>query len=163
MTDFKNKNITIAVVSGLLLLLAIGGFYYKNSVKPESVKNPEKTTSVRTISLSGAKLKVQIADTEEVQIQGLSGRASLKPFDGMLFVFSTPDFYEIWMKDMKFPLDIIWFDQNGIVTYFKTGATPESYPQTFSSPEKSLYVLETEVGFVEKRNLKIGDKIIFEN
>ena len=30
----------------------------------------------------------------------------------MLFIFSQPDFYPFWMKDMKFPIDIIWLDEN---------------------------------------------------
>ena len=42
--------------------------------------------------------------------QGLSGRASLPTDHGMLFVFSKSDIYEFWMKDMKFPLDIIWIN-----------------------------------------------------
>ena len=77
----------------------------------------------------------------------------------MLFVFDHPAQYPFWMKDMNFPIDIIWIDENLKVIFIKKNAVPESYPEVFTSPQNSKYVLEVVAGFSDKYNIKIGDKV----
>ncbi len=105
-------------------------------------------------------IELLIADTPEKQIQGLSGLAVLHPTQGMLFVFGASDYHQIWMKDMLFPLDILWMDQDFKIVDIKHAATPESYPEIFTPHEKSDYVLELNAGFTEKNNIKIGDVFV---
>lgn len=102
---------------------------------------------------------VEIASGPEAQARGLSGRESLDEDRGMLFDFDKPDIYYFWMKDMNFPIDIIWFDENRKIIYIEKNATPESYPQSFGSDQNAKYVLEVVSGFTEKYNLKVGDTI----
>jgi uncharacterized membrane protein (UPF0127 family) len=98
--------------------------------------------------------------TEATQERGLSGRDSLPPNTGMLFVFKEPAAYQFWMKDMKFPIDIIWFAADQTITYIKQNATPDSYPTIFEPPYLSLYVLEVPAGFAEAHGLNIGDQAV---
>ena len=111
----------------------------------------------RTISL--ADISFDIAQTSAEREQGLSGREGLTATSGMLFIFETPGRHSFWMKDMKFPIDIIWLDENFVITYIKSGATPESYPETFESKADSLYAIELKAGEAERRNLKVGTKV----
>jgi len=60
-------------------------------------------------------LRLEIADTDATRVQGLSGRDSLDSDAGMLFVFDAPSIYPFWMKEMKFPLDMIWIDGGKVV------------------------------------------------
>src|SRR3989344_8940875 len=51
---------------------------------------------------------IEIADTQEKQKKGLSGRDNLPEDSGMLFVFKEEGHHQFWMKDMNFSIDIIW-------------------------------------------------------
>ncbi len=130
---------------------------------------PQKRTSsvIKSVSLAGQTINVQVASTSLQQEQGLSGRTGLKENEGLLFVFSKPDTYRFWMKDMLFPIDIIWLDPyDGInfgarVVYIKKDARPELFPETYGPKDSAQYVLEVVSGFSDKNNLKVGDKVEF--
>jgi uncharacterized membrane protein (UPF0127 family) len=107
---------------------------------------------------NGTLIDAEIADTPEAQAQGLSGRTSLN--GGMLFVFDRPDKYGIWMKDMNFPIDIIWLDENKKIVTIQENATPESYPsKTFFPSSSSLYVLELNSGTVRDEAISAGQSM----
>jgi len=83
------------------------------------------------VHIAGQDIKVDLALTEAQREQGLSGRQSLNENEGMLFVFDSPGNYPFWMKDMNFPIDIIWLSEDGSVIYIKKNALPESYPEAY--------------------------------
>jgi hypothetical protein len=116
---------------------------------------------IQHVKIAGVTLKVDLALTSEAQEQGLSGRSGLKEDQGMLFVFDHMDKYPFWMKDMNFPIDIIWIGEDLRVVYIKKSALPESYPETFTPNQNAKYVLEVMSSFSEKNNLKVGDKVEF--
>lgn len=120
-----------------------------------------QTNNIQYVKIAGQVLKVDLALTPRAQEQGLSGRSGLKENEGMLFVFDTPGQYSFWMKDMNFPIDMIWFDKNLRVVYIKKNAEPDSYPDTFAPATDAKYVLEVSSGFSEKNNLKEGDSAQF--
>lgn len=92
--------------------------------------------------------------------RGLSGHAPLLPNEGMLFQFDTPAKRGFWMKDMLFPIDIIWLDRNLEVLSFFEHLTPDSYPTSYESPDTMLYALEVESGFVARRGIAAGDQAL---
>ncbi len=110
------------------------------------------------MKIGGRVISVELAKTMAEQILGLSGRESLAPDTGMLFVFAAPGKYGFWMKDMKFPIDMIWLAPDLSVVYIKENATPSSYPETFSPGADAKYVLEVNSGFSAQAGIKIGDK-----
>ena len=60
-------------------------------------------------------LRLVIADTEEERVAGLRGRSGdLGPYDGMLFVFQGPTQSVFTMAGVDHPLDIAFFDQDGV-------------------------------------------------
>src|SRR3989344_6562762 len=65
-----------------------------------------------TLSIGETQLIVEIADTDVTRENGLSDRLTLPENAGMLFIFNTDDYHHFWMKDMNFPLDLIWIDDN---------------------------------------------------
>ncbi len=120
-----------------------------------------RPANIKIVKIAGTEIIVDVANTPKARTQGLSGRASLKEDEGMLFIFDSSGIYTFWMKDMNFPIDIIWINQNLEVVYIKKNATPESYPATFGPEENALYVLEVVSGFSETHNLKLGDEARF--
>ncbi len=104
-----------------------------------------------------------IVNTPESRTLGLSGRESLPENTAMLFVFDEPGKYQFWMKDMNFPIDIIWLDENKKIIHIEENIAPETYPTSFGPENNSLYVIEANVGFVGKNNLKMGKVLDFQN
>ena len=84
---------------------------------PTSAYLKIKATSFRqgTGTIAGKELKLNIASTPQARAKGLSGRATLERNQGMLFLFTAPGVYGFWMKDMKFPIDIIWLNDRKVV------------------------------------------------
>ncbi len=105
-------------------------------------------------------LTVEVAQTPKQISKGLSGRSQLDPNQGMLFIFPTSYKPKFWMKDMHFPLDIIWIKNHQIVD-FSLNLSPEGHqPQHLYSPSQPVdMVLEVPAGYVQTHQLKIGDKI----
>jgi len=120
-----------------------------------------KNYPLKKIFLSDTEIMVTIADTPLLQSQGLSGRAKLDPQEGMLFIFNQPQLYKFWMKDMRFPIDIIWFDIDKKIISVNEYVEPGSYPRLFTPVTPAAFVLEVPRGFFMKHNLKIGDTIKF--
>ena len=113
------------------------------------------------LKISDIRLQIEVADTGEERVKGLSDRESLGYRDGMLFIFDNESLHGIWMKDMNFAIDILWIDEGHKVVDIKKDAKPESYPEVFIPEVPSKYVLEVNAGFLEENDIEIGDKIIF--
>ena len=77
----------------------------------------------------------------------------------MLFIFPEPGIYKFWMKDMNFPIDIIWLDETYHVVYVKKNADPKLYPETYQSGSPAVWVIETVAGFTDLHNVRIGDYV----
>lgn len=75
----------------------------------------------------------------------------------MLFVFAEAEQYSFWMKDMNYPIDIVWIDANRQVVAITENATPESYPLKFTPPVPVKYVLEVRSGWNTRHRVKVGD------
>jgi len=139
------------------------------------------------IAVNGHTLSVLLADTELKRIRGLSGRSDIGA-DGMLFLFPREDFHGIWMKEMMFPLDILWLadaDRRGLKTQInadkeisvhqrdnpresavfrvvdiKENVAPETFPEVSYPREKAQYALEVNAGFAEANRVAIGDTFL---
>ena len=113
------------------------------------------------IYIGDVKLAVEIADEPSEQTQGLSGREKMAEDEGMLFVFPQPFIASFWMKDMRFSLDFIWLDENGVIIAITPYISPDTYPQTFQPPSPVKYVLEVNAGWSTRYNIKAGDIVSF--
>lgn len=163
----KYSVLVLFLILFLILILAV------NFTKQPKVTIPAKTETVKHIELvrnnqenhaENIKIKVEIAKRESELTKGLSGRQNLEKNSGMLFELSEKKTVTFWMKDMNFPLDIIWIDENIIIGIEKNAPRPtgDKIP-TFSSPKPVNFVLEVNAGFSEKNNINIGDKVIAAN
>lgn len=99
---------------------------------------------------------ILIADTERERDQGLSGMVSLEQYSGMLFVFPESGYYKFWMKDMLFPLDIIYLDNDMRIVTIVSNIQPESYPETIVSTQPARYVFEMNAGEAVNKGFTVG-------
>jgi len=116
-----------------------------------------------TIEIGTKRFSVDVAETMGARAKGLSGREKLDKDEGMFFIFGSPGKYGFWMKDMKFPIDIIWIKENKIVG-FEENIDPQIGVSKFNlkmyyPPEPVQNVLEVNAGTVSEMGFKIGDEI----
>lgn len=143
----------------VLLGLAIGVAAVLNNYQLMNSTGASQAMS-RSVSVGGVEVKAEVVDTPYTLTRGLSGRTSLPPGTGMLFVFSNEDKWGFWMKDMQFPIDIIWADKSGTVVSVASDVEPKSYPEIFYPSVPAQYVLEVPVGFVQTHAIAKGMKIV---
>ncbi|MFA6273447.1 MAG: DUF192 domain-containing protein [Candidatus Paceibacterota bacterium] len=110
-----------------------------------------------SLFIGNTEIFIEIAQTPTELTRGLSGRLTLAENSGLFFVFPYSDKHGIWMKEMNFPIDIIWLDENYKIVAIKTNASPDSYPEVFTPPTPALYVLEVPAGFAQKHKISIGN------
>lgn len=150
-----NRNIII--FAGILILiagLAYIGFSNVNS----------GILGGKSVELNGNKIKLEIADSPEELEKGLSGREKLDQDKGMLFVFEKPGRYSFWMKDMNFPLDIIYLSDSKVVTIHKNipplkDETNANNQILYEPTEPADKVIEINAGLADKYKLKVGDSV----
>ena len=157
--------LVIAVVVALLFILNIGGSFFGTGKKIKVV-------------VGSAEFLADVVDNALSRAQGLSGRDGLGKNEGMLFIFGSPSSLEFWMKDMKFPIDIIWIKTDsppevlpgktsgGKVVGFSENAEPEPGKmlwelKKYLSPELADVVLEVNAGVVAELGIKIGDAVSY--
>ena len=105
--------------------------------------------SLTNLTINNITIQVEEVSSPVAQEQGLSGRKSLGDNQGMLFIFPTEGLYSFWMKDMLFPIDIIWMDKNYNIVYVKENAQPCTlFNCPIYKPTKpAQYVLEVGAGW----------------
>ena len=146
----------VAITLLALLLLLIS--YALSSGKAYAPVTEQTATAPVTKEV--ASLQFEIVRTQEAQARGLSGRTDVPHGYGMLFVFSTPDTYSFWMKDMLVPIDILWLSDDGTILGLEDSVAPSSYPDTsFTAPSPVRLVLELRAGEARLRGLSIGQRV----
>lgn len=173
-------------LAGLLFIIFIAFFAIINLLffKHKTGTSENTSQSLFSLKINNINLEVELADTLEKRATGLSNRDSLQDGHGMLFVYQEPGFYSFWMKEMQFPIDIIWINpvrsktpeasaaqevgrtSNGVDDAWKIvdiakNVQPDSFPQTFQPQEPAQYVLEVNAGFSGENNIEIGDFVDF--
>lgn len=101
-----------------------------------------------------ALIRAEVADDETERVLGLSGRDGLAENKAMLFVFEEPETHGIWMKDMKFAIDIVWLNKDKKVITISSNVKPDSYPKRYFPDSDSKYVIELAAGQASKLGIK---------
>ncbi len=117
-------------------------------------------STTHTVFLDETPVRAAIADTPALREHGLSGSAPLKSDEGMLFVFENDGRYSFWMKDMLFPIDMVWIASDGHVVHIEKSVSPDTYPQTITPGSLARYVLGLSAGFSDMPNSKVGSSVL---
>ena len=103
---------------------------------------------------------VELAKTIEERRTGLMYRKKLLNNEGMLFIFPREKIIQLWMKNTYIPLDVIFISENKVIVDIKKNM--EKLSETIvKSKVKSRYALEFNAGLVDKLDIEIGDKVLF--
>jgi hypothetical protein len=144
---------TTLIISGVILAIGVTFLlvFLPMLTKPET-----------DLWLGDGIFKINIASTKDSRERGLSGKSELGPDKALLMVFPSEDKWGIWMKDMNFPIDIIWLNKDKQVVYIVKNA-PFDDQTTIYKPEKpALYVVELPAGATVDKSIAIGGMAIFQ-
>jgi uncharacterized membrane protein (UPF0127 family) len=188
----QKKMMLISLAAALVLfIIALGAWWYLFFGKPNpplsqtrvSVQSAQSSSSpsvtatsapivdsenpplgTESLGIDGAAFTVEVASTALEQTRGLSFRPSLGAKSGMLFIFGNGSIQTFWMKDMNFPLDMIWISGNTVVGFAQDAPAPAPGAQLwelpiYTSPANTDKVLEVPAGTVAKYNIKVGDAV----
>lgn len=154
------RNGTITAI--IYIALALGVVY--NIFAIQSGRSEQGTD----IYIHGQKFDLQIAETKRERENGLAGVKKLAPTEGMAFLFPSEGKYEIWMKGMKIPIDIVWVAKDTVVQI-----TPNVQPQPdvpdaelvrYGPDQPVTAIIELPAGAAESQRIQKGDLVeIFPN
>lgn len=145
---------------------------FKVEHKNGTISNARLDTSLNAndiLIVNKKTIKLELADTENKREVGLSFRESISSDEGMLFIFGNEGKPGFWMKDMRFPVDIIWLrlatstaeteEKKFEVEFLKENVAPDTFPQIYYSDVPVSHVVEIKGGEAKRRNIKIGDNL----
>ncbi len=119
------------------------------------------------VLLGDVAFRAELATTSQQHAEGLSGRESLAPKSGMLFIFESGVASVFWMKEMRFPLDFIWISKGCIVVDI-TAEAPAPGPATstsqlpyYASESLAAYTFEINAGEAAKYSITVGTAVRF--
>ena len=121
-------------------------------------------TAVVPLTLpSGKVLQAEVMVEDEDRAMGLMFRPSLPLDRGMIFVFETADFHGIWMKNCRFPIDILWLDEEKKVVHVAESVPPcKADPCPVYNPmRRASYVIELNAGQARREKAVVGAVVRF--
>lgn len=162
------KKLALFFVALIFIGLIIVLFFYFSNLGASPFWKHTVHFDEALLSFDEYPLHIAIARTQNERTRGLSGLEQINSNEGMLFVFGYNDFHTIWMRDMNFPIDIIWLDDSYGVVDYKEHASPDSFrnvndAEVFTSKSPARYVLEVQDGFISTFDVQIDDKFVFKN
>ena len=153
--------VLIPIVIAAVIIGIAGMLTIPTDVKLEYVEFPRGT-----IKVDNKILEVQIADNDSLRVRGLMFQNELPYDEGMLFVFDGSSTRAMWMLNMQFNLDIIWFDEDANVVAIEKDVPPckttvevVACRENGVSADNAKYVLEVTAGFVDKFNITENSKM----
>lgn len=155
MSKFGKRILKLIIIAAVgVVVSGILSMYWKSG---EAVENYDVLVKV-----GNAKVFAELADTPNLVVKGLSERDGLSDDHGMLFVFPYESNWGIWMKNMKFPIDVLWISKDFKVVDLVKNMLPDSYPKVFApSVDTVKYVLEIPVGTIDENNINVGQNVVF--
>jgi len=112
---------------------------------------------------SGKRLTAELMLTEDEQARGLMFRNKLPRDRALLFVFERAEFHAFWMKNCRFPIDMVWLDAERHVVHLAESVPPcrrDPCP-SYQPLRRALYVVEMNAGQARREQVHIGSVLDF--
>jgi len=161
--------LTIVVVvvyyyAGIIFLPGQQESQLQQTLLQDEIRSGSDSYQRVNITVNGQILIADVSATTEQRTRGLTVKDALDEKEAMLFVFDNQAKHKFWMKDMKFPIDIIWIGRDKSVIDIENSLKPCNSGflcSTYEPDGDSLYVLETVSGFAQKYGIVKGTIVEF--
>jgi uncharacterized membrane protein (UPF0127 family) len=119
---------------------------------------PEPEPARVAVTLGGVQVSVEIADDDAERGLGLQDHEPLAPGEGMLFVFDVAAPRTFAMKDVDFPIDIVFIAEDLTVSAIEPLSPGEE--RLVNSPGQSRYVIELPQGWAAGQGVGVGSAFV---
>jgi uncharacterized membrane protein (UPF0127 family) len=168
----KKFNLAIPIILVLIIVVVGVALIVGGSDKPKKpVKSQRPNTAYNSacgvyrndkkVTINGATFRTERASNKDEYTRGLSGRPCILPDQAMLLAYTKPLRIGIWMKDMKFPIDVVWVTKDHKVAAIEVDFQPSSYPETRGNEILAQYVLELHANRTKELTIDIGTTVEF--
>ncbi len=149
--------ITAVVLVAVILIMLVSSGVFSDNACTRVYRNDKQVT------IAGKVFETESTRTSQDMQKGLGGRDCIGDNQAMIFTFGRPGQYGMWMKDMKFPIDIFWISEDKKIVAIEKNFAPETYPEAAANePDKpALYVLEVQAGTADELKLQLGTPVNF--
>jgi uncharacterized protein len=155
-TDVKNANLVSWLKGSATLFVAVAlvlaGCNKDGADQPVA---PKTVADYFPIKVGERTVRMQLAVLSAEQQQGLMFRRDLGPDDGMLFPYRTPQVMSFWMRNTPTPLDIGFFDADGVLREIYP-MYPHDETTVRSRGERLKYALEMNQGWYRDHGVRPG-------
>jgi len=112
---------------------------------------------------SGKTFETELMISDADRAKGLMFRPSLPAGRALLFIFDEIDFHGIWMKNCKFPIDIVWLDEAKKVVHVEANVPPckKDPCPTYQPMRRAAYVVEMNAGASAHEKIVLGSALGF--
>ncbi len=118
--------------------------------------------SLKNVCAKDFCIQAEVVRTDKARQKGLMFRKSMPQDQGMLFIFEKEGLLSFWMKNMRFPLDIIWIGwDKKIVDIYEYALPCKDVCKTITPQANAQFVWEVNAGFVKQHGIRIGDSLNF--
>ncbi len=149
----------IAAIIGLIVIVIIGFLIFSAVRSNSSIFSFLNKSSV---TINNHKFDLSVAKSDKEKQVGLSDKKSLSENSGMIFTFDKPDYYPFWMRNMHFPIDILFIANNKIVTIYRNVQPPKSNNEElpiYRPSQPADTAIELPAGTADKYNIQEGDTV----
>ena len=156
----RKITVLVPVIVGCIILGVLGLTFI-----PEEIKNRNIEFSKGTIAINNHSISTEIAETPAERQRWLTFRSEKMPLSSaLLLVYDKADLFSLWLLNIQFNLDLIWFDGAGNIVYIKQDAAPcrntlDAVQCTYKNTIPARYVLAATTGFINYHNITKNSKI----
>ncbi len=153
MSDSSKKRYTVPLIGGVLIVIFMVFFNFIY---------PKIASSTVYLVIGDGVFQARLATNDAQREKGLSGVDKISQEQALLMVFPDEANWEISVKDIEVPIDIVWLNSGKKVVYAVTNASSGSNNTAFTPKLAAKYVIELPAGTVEKKEIKLNRLAAFE-
>lgn len=156
----RKSTVLIPVIIAAVAVGALGIAFV-----PQDIRDRDTSFPKGTVKIDNDVITVEIAETAAEKQRWMTFRQDRLPLDtAMLIKHDKPDLHEVWMLNVEYNLDLIWFDERGDAVYMIKNAPPcgnvvETISCTYKTTKQALYVMAATSGFIDKHGISVGSKM----
>ncbi len=156
----RKSTVLIPVIIAAVAVGALGIAFV-----PQDIRDRDTSFPKGTVKIDNDVITVEIAETAAEKQRWMTFRQDLLPLDtAMLIKYDKPDLHEVWMLNVEYNLDLIWFDESGDAVYMIKNAPPcenvvETISCTYKTTKQALYVMAATSGFIDDHSISVGSKM----
>jgi uncharacterized membrane protein (UPF0127 family) len=112
---------------------------------------------------SGQVMQAEVMVEDADRARGLMFRDALAADRALVFVFGDVGFHGIWMKNCKFPIDILWLDETQKVVHLAEAVPPcrKDPCPTYQPMQRAAYVIEMNAHQARRVKATVGSRVEF--